>query len=372
MGWALAHAFPSKFPLLQPFVEKHFGAAGVGPGAALRPVRARGRRLRRARVAVLFYLAAPARDGAAWRAAAGARAPVTLRRPPRERAAKLQEGSHACSASCRQDAHCFARRGAARPRRADRRRPQAFRQRPPARRPLSRRASRPRSSAWAASGAPSASSGRRARASSSPRSATRRPHPQPDLRGGVLGPHRPRRGRAVAYDPAKISLRGAARRCSGRTTTRPRACARATTSGRSTARRSTGRRPSSARRRCRSAADVRRSAEGQGLRRDHHRDRRSRAVLFRRGLPPAISRQEPRRLLRPRRHRRLLPDRRRRARRVRPTGDRALSPTARRAVATNRRGGPSSRRRDRCRLTRPSACATEACVWLGIELDGLV
>ena len=56
--------------------------------------------------------------------------------------------------------------------------------------------------------------------------------------------------------------------------------------------------------------DVRRGAEGEGPRRDHHRDRRSRAVLLRRGLPPAISGQEPRRLLRPRRHRRLLPDRR--------------------------------------------------------------
>ena len=55
--------------------------------------------------------------------------------------------------------------------------------------------------------------------------------------------------------------------------------------------------------------DVRRGAEGQGPRRDHHRDRRSGAVLFRRGLPPAISGQESRRLLRPRRHRRLLPDR---------------------------------------------------------------
>jgi peptide-methionine (S)-S-oxide reductase len=35
------------------------------------------------------------------------------------------------------------------------------------------------------------------------------------------------------------------------------------------------------------------------------------AFLFCRGLPPAISRQEPSGLLRPRRHRRVLPDRRR-------------------------------------------------------------
>ena len=49
--------------------------------------------------------------------------------------------------------------------------------------------------------------------------------------------------------------------------------------------------------------------KAQGPRRDHHRDRRGGAVLFRRGLPPAISGQESRRLLRPRRHRRLVPDR---------------------------------------------------------------
>ena len=46
-----------------------------------------------------------------------------------------------------------------------------------------------------------------------------------------------------------------------------------------------------------------------GLRRDHHRDRRGRAVLLRRGLPPAVPGQEPERLLRARRHRRVLPDR---------------------------------------------------------------
>ena len=50
-------------------------------------------------------------------------------------------------------------------------------------------------------------------------------------------------------------------------------------------------------------------SERAGLRRDHDRDRRGRAVLLRRGLPPAVPRQEPERLLRPRRHRRQLPDR---------------------------------------------------------------
>ena len=41
------------------------------------------------------------------------------------------------------------------------------------------------------------------------------------------------------------------------------------------------------------------------LRRDHHRDRRRAAVLFRRGLSPAVSGEEPDRLLRARRHRRV-------------------------------------------------------------------
>ena len=49
--------------------------------------------------------------------------------------------------------------------------------------------------------------------------------------------------------------------------------------------------------------------KAQGLWRDHHRDRRGRAVLLRRGLSPAISGEEPARLLRARRHRRFVPDR---------------------------------------------------------------
>ena len=48
------------------------------------------------------------------------------------------------------------------------------------------------------------------------------------------------------------------------------------------------------------------------LRRHHHRDRRCPAVLLRRGLSPAVSGQEPVRLLRAGRHRRVLPDRHRR------------------------------------------------------------
>ena len=44
-----------------------------------------------------------------------------------------------------------------------------------------------------------------------------------------------------------------------------------------------------------------------GLRRDHDRDRRGRPVLLRRGLPPAVPRSEPERLLRPGRDGRELP-----------------------------------------------------------------
>ena len=67
----------------------------------------------------------------------------------------------------------------------------------------------------------------------------------------------------------------------------------------------------------RKAADASKAAyqkalSAKGLRHHHHRDPAGRRVLFRRGLPPAISGQESGRLLRPRRHRRVVPDRRRR------------------------------------------------------------
>ncbi len=51
-------------------------------------------------------------------------------------------------------------------------------------------------------------------------------------------------------------------------------------------------------------------------RRDHDGDRPGRTVLLRRGLPPAVPRQEPGGLLRDRRDRRRLPDRGRRQRGV--------------------------------------------------------
>ena len=49
---------------------------------------------------------------------------------------------------------------------------------------------------------------------------------------------------------------------------------------------------------------------------DHDRDRPGAGVLLRRGLPPAVPGEEPRRLLRHRRHRRVVPGRRRRRRRT--------------------------------------------------------
>ena len=55
--------------------------------------------------------------------------------------------------------------------------------------------------------------------------------------------------------------------------------------------------------------DLPAAADGRGPRRDLDRDRRGGAVLLRRGVPPAVPRQEPERVLRDRRHRRQLPDR---------------------------------------------------------------
>ena len=77
---------------------------------------------------------------------------------------------------------------------------------------------------------------------------------------------------------------------------------------------------------CRPAADRRAvarrvpaGARRGGLRADHHRDQARRALLLRRGLPPAVPRAEPERLLRLGRYRGLVPDR--------------TSPVRRRAVA---------------------------------------
>ena len=138
----------------------------------------------------------------------------------------------------------------------------------------------------------------------------RRRRTRPTRRCAPRAPTTPRPCSSSSTPPRPPTRRCSS--CSGRTTTRRRACARATTSARSTARRSTRPRRSSSRPRSASRETFQEQLGDVGLRRDHHRDRRGRAVLLRRGLPPAVPGQEPERLLRARRHRRLLPDRHRR------------------------------------------------------------
>ena len=71
------------------------------------------------------------------------------------------------------------------------------------------------------------------------------------------------------------------------------------------------------------------------VRRDHDRDRQGRTVLLRRGLPPAVPREEPVGLLRARRDRRQLP---RRYRRNRRRGRRDRLPRAGTAATASRAG----------------------------------
>ena len=66
-----------------------------------------------------------------------------------------------------------------------------------------------------------------------------RDHAEPDLRGGLLGQDRPRRGGPGRLRPGARSPTPTCSRSSSRSTTRPRGCARATTSAPSTARAST-------------------------------------------------------------------------------------------------------------------------------------
>ena len=60
-------------------------------------------------------------------------------------------------------------------------------------------------------------------------------HAEPDLRGGLQRAHRPHRGGARGVRPEGDLATTTCSACSGRATTRRRACGRATTSGRSTA-----------------------------------------------------------------------------------------------------------------------------------------
>ena len=131
--------------------------------------------------------------------------------------------------------------------------------------------------------------------------------PNPDLPRGLQRHDRPQRGRARGVRPGEGLATTRCSRRSGRTTTRRRACGRATTPARSTARGST-----TSTTQQRAAAERSRDAFQQQLsearlRRDHDRDPAGAGVLLRRGLPPAVPREESRRLLRPRRNRRDLP-----------------------------------------------------------------
>ena len=82
-------------------------------------------------------------------------------------------------------------------------------------------------------------------------------HEEPELRRGLLRPHRPHRGRARRLRPQGAALRASSCARSGRATTRRRACARATTWAPSTARRCTGRPTRSARSRSARATPTR-------------------------------------------------------------------------------------------------------------------
>ena len=109
-----------------------------------------------------------------------------------------------------------------------------LRQRPPPAGPVARRASRPPCSGWAASGAPRSCSGRRpasTRRPSATPAATRRTRRTRRCAPGA--PATPRSCSSCSTPPS--SPTSSCSRSSGRTTTRPRACARATTSARSTA-----------------------------------------------------------------------------------------------------------------------------------------
>ena len=162
-----------------------------------------------------------------------------------------------------------------------------------------------RCSAWAASGAPSASSGRRPGVYTTAVGYAGGHTPQSDLRGSLF-----RAGRDTPKScswcstPTRVDLRRRSCGCSGKTTTRPRACGRATTSARSTAPRSTCTPTPSARPPSVDARATQQALAKAGYRAITTEIARRPALLLRRGLSPAVPGQEPGRLLRHRRHRR--------------------------------------------------------------------
>ena len=137
------------------------------------------------------------------------------------------------------------------------------------------------------------------------------PDAEPDLRRGLLGPHRPQRGGAGGVRSRRRSPTSNCSRRSGRTTTRPRACARATTSAPSTARASTPprrrrRRPRRSPRRCIGKALA---AKRYGAVTTEILD--APPFYFAEDYHQQYLAKNPARLLRARRHRRVVSDRHR-------------------------------------------------------------
>ena len=135
----------------------------------------------------------------------------------------------------------------------------------------------------------------------------RRRDEEPDLRGSVQRHDQPHRGGARGVRPEEDQLRGSCSRCSGRATTRRRACARATTRARNTARPSIRTAKSSAPLRLASKEVFQEALKKKGYGAITTEIREAPRVLLRRGLSPAIPRQESRTAIAGWRHRRLLP-----------------------------------------------------------------
>ena len=175
---------------------------------------------------------------------------------------------------------------------------------------LSRRGSIRACSGWAASGARSRSSGRQPVSTPPPWATRAGPRPTRPTRRSAAGRRAIPRScwsRSTPPQSASTSCSG----CSGRGTIPHRGCARATTSAPNTGRScSAPRSPSCAPHKrpamptsgCSAPAATARSRLKSFPRSSAH-------VLLRRGLPPAVPRQESERLLRPGRHGRGVPNR---------------------------------------------------------------